>query len=145
MSEVIVYKNSDGSCGIIIPVDFSIEESVQHVPAGCDYRITTRDNLPQDRYFRDAWTDHNNSETVDVDIDKARDIKMDKIRAIRDVKLAELDLPALQAVSKGDAEEIARLEEKKQTLRDIPQNVDLSVCQTLEELKEFIPEELQNV
>lgn len=143
MSKRIVFKNIDGSCGVIIPVDlsFSIEEiAKRNVPEGLDYKIIDISDLPEDRYFRNAWEYEG---TISINMSKARDIHMNKIRVLRDSKLKELDVPNISAISRGDKATALAIEAKKQVLRDIPQTFDLSVYTTPEDLKNAIPEELQ--
>lgn len=166
MSKVIVFKNDDGTCGIIIPApDMLCKTSKtralvpelaqatqaqviewvanKDVPAGKSYRIINRSQIPSDRTFRNAWTDDLDTETVDVNMEAAREIQMESIRKLRDVKLAELDIPNMSAISRGDMEAAASLEAQKQVLRDIPQTFDLTVFSTPNTLKNAIPEELQ--
>lgn len=107
--------------------------ALKDVPNGFNYRITDASNIPTDRTFRDAWTDANPTETVDVDMEKARDIHMNNIRLLRDKKFKELDVETM----KGN-----NVQAQKQVLRDIPQTFDLSNANTPEELKILIPTEL---
>lgn len=59
MDKRIVYINSDGTIGIIIPVDMgemTIEQLAQKdVPTGLTYHIADKSEIPTDRTFRDAW------------------------------------------------------------------------------------------
>lgn len=136
----IVFKNLDGSVGIVIPTaemlhNMSIEQiAFKDVPEGLGWRITNTGNIPSDRTFREAWTDINPTSTVDVDMEKARDIHMSNIRILRDEKLKELDIETL----KGNDVQM-----EKQVLRDIPQTFDLSGATTPEELLNLMPEELK--
>ena len=107
------------------------ELAKKDVPSGLDWRIVDVDKLPTDRIFRDAWTDDFDTETVDVDISKSKQIKMKEIRLIRDEKLKELDIETLKGVD---------VQTQKQQLRDIPQNVVLP--DDLNELADFMPNEL---
>lgn len=91
----------------------------------------TKDDLPQDRYFRNAWIV--SDEKIDIDMDKAREIHMEKIRIARDEALEVLDIETLKGID---------VQAEKQVLRDIPQTFDLSKAQTPEELKALWPEEL---
>lgn len=168
MNKIVIIKNDDGSCGILRPAldmfdknsktralvpelnDCSDDEILawviaKDVPVGRDYRIAETTAIPEDRYFRNAWTDDNESLTVDVDMSKARDIQMDAIRALRDEKLKTLDTAALIAVSQQDFVLSSSLEAEKQVLRDIPDTFNLEVYITPEALKDAIPEELTNV
>ena len=76
-----------------------------------------------------------------VNMTKARDIHMSKIRAVRNKQLASLDVPFMRAVETGDASELARIASEKQVLRDIPQTLDLTT-DTPEELKAIWPIEI---
>jgi len=88
-------------------------------------------DVPQDKTFRNAWVGR--SGKVEVDMAKARDIHLERLRLRRNEKLAELDLETMKGKDvQGD----------KQVLRDLPKTLDLTVCKTPEELKEAWPEEL---
>lgn len=138
MRKVIVIKRDDGSCGIFYK-DLKESKTLEElqlrkdiVPDGCTSRITLESKLP-DRTFRNAWTDDNPTDTVDVDMPKARIIHMDRLRIIRDEKLKELDIEQMKGVD---------VQAQKQALRDLPQNTDLSIATTPEELKAIMPTEL---
>lgn len=154
MEKRIVFKRPDGTCGIVTPSEYGLQRRTIEEIAKKDvprpiigetsdgrpmfgeqypYRIVDTSNIPSDRYFRNAWTDDNITETVDVDMKKACDIHMDVIRRGRDKKMKELDIETL----KGND-----VQPEKQALRDIPQTFDLSKATTPEELKELWPEEL---
>ena len=87
-------------------------------------------SLP-DNDFRSGW--RLDGGTVSVDMDKAREIQMSRIRKKRDKRLTELD--QRQYGKEFDAE--------RQKLRDIPQDFDLTKAETPEELKALWPEELK--
>jgi hypothetical protein len=67
---------------------------------------------------------------------------MDRIREVRNVKLVQLDVETVKALGKGDDKARVEIEMAKQTLRDIPQTLDLDLAQTPEELKVIWPKEL---
>ena len=133
----IVFKRNDGTCGILTPAlksNLTLDKiALKDTPEGCSYRIIDVSQIPDSREFRDAWTDNNNTDTVDIDIAKACDIHMERIRYARDIKLKELDIETM----KGNDVQV-----EKQVLRDIPQNTDLSIASTPEELKAIWPPEL---
>ena len=59
MEKRIIYKNTDGSIGIIIPTNcgLTVEEIARKdVPTGLAYKIVDVSEVPSDRTFRDAWT-----------------------------------------------------------------------------------------
>lgn len=153
---VVVIKNNDGTVAILSPamalfdptsrdrenlaalgITLESDEEVlqwiinKDVPAGKQYRVCTRDKLPSDRVFRNAWTDDNPTETVDVDVVKARGI----IREKRNRKLEELDKKAFAESRKPNGNKEA-VDAEAQRLRDIPQDArfqsdDISVLKEL--------------
>ena len=59
MNKRIIYKNTDGTIGIIIPADcgLTVEQIAQKdVPTGYKYKIVDVSEISSDRTFRDAWT-----------------------------------------------------------------------------------------
>lgn len=85
-----------------------------------------------DRYFREAWDLVEG--VVAVDMPRARDIQMNKIRNARDKKLQELDIETMRGND---------VQSEKQVLRDLPDNIDLTTANTPEELKVIWPEALE--
>ena len=57
----IIFKNVDGSVGVIIPSDDvlktkTVEQvALKDVPAGLAYKIVDESEIPSDRTFRNAW------------------------------------------------------------------------------------------
>jgi len=134
--------------------------SIMHIPEGADpaaevekwqttmlpgeaavgwHEISDND-IPTDRTFRSAWKI--SDKAIAVDMDKARDIQMDRIRSARDAELAALDLPSLRAIEAGDDAKSAEIASQKQALRDLPQTLDLTKATTPEELAAIWPEAL---
>lgn len=89
------------------------------------YSEIADDDVPQDRTFRDAWTPD-----LTVDMPKARDIHMDRIRLVRDEEMKKLDIEQLKGRD---------VTAEKQKLRDIPQTFDLTKAKTAAELKALWP------
>lgn len=59
MDKRIIYKNTDGSIGIIIPANcgLTVEQIAQKdVPKGLSYKIVNVSDISSDRTFRNAWT-----------------------------------------------------------------------------------------
>ena len=77
---------------------------------------------------------------IKVNMSKARDIQMDKIREVRNKELAKKDIEFMKALEADDGS-AAAIATEKQTLRDIPQTFDLTT-NTAEELKQKWPEGL---
>ena len=150
----IIYTNPDDGMVIIIApayksyqTDEETERKViaQSVPEGVSYRLVTESEYEAEvaacsgRVFRDTWEDIEG--TIQVNMSKARDVQMDKIRDVRNKELVALDVPFMKALEAGDTDAQATLKAKKQELRDIPQTFDLTT-DTPEQLKEKWPEGL---
>jgi len=59
MEKRIIYKNTDGSIGIIVPSNcgLTVEEIARKdVPTGLAYKIVDVSEISSDRTFRNAWT-----------------------------------------------------------------------------------------
>jgi len=57
--------------------------------------------------------------SIRINIDKAKAITLDRIRAERAPKLAALDLAFMRAVEQGDTAKQASIAAQKQALRDV--------------------------
>ena len=134
----IIFRENNGAIKIVIPAPkalqaINIETIANKASKGLPWRIIDKSELPMTREFREAWRDINNS--IQIDMIKARELHMDRIRKARNIRLKELDIEQL----KGNDVQL-----QKQVLRDIPQVFDLSSEDTAEKLKLRWPEELIN-
>lgn len=111
-----------------------------HTVHSMPYRVGDDNDLPTDRYFRPAWEDQ--GVAVQVNMSKARAVHMGRIREERDLRLKALDADFIKAIEIGDAAEQQRVATLKQALRDIPQDFDLSMATTPEQLKALWPPQL---
>ena len=80
---------------------------------------------------------------ITVNMDKARDIKKDMIRAERKAKLEALDVEFMRAVEAGDTAARAVIAAKKQALRDATDDPAIAAATTPDELKAVVPTALQ--
>lgn len=80
---------------------------------------------------------------INVNMDKAREIKKDMIRAERNPKLAALDVDFMRAVEQGDTALQAEIAAKKQALRDATDDPAIASATTPDELKAVVPTALQ--
>ena len=75
---------------------------------------------------------------ININIDKAKEIKKDMLRVERGPLLTALDIEVMKNIT--DSVKLAEIEAEKQKLRDITTKVD--VLSTVEELKEATIESL---
>lgn len=80
---------------------------------------------------------------ITVNMNKAREIKKDMIRAERAPLLAALDVEYMRAVEMGDTAKQAEIAAQKQALRDATKDPAISAAQTPDQLKAVVPEALQ--
>lgn len=162
--KVIIYNTDEGKAAVVYPAPSmfdensfdrkrladagvvlkSEEEAMDYVisravPTDKKYVVMEHTDLPEDLYFRDAWT-LDKSRKIGYNMDKAAEIHMDVIREWRDVELRKLDIPSMRAMETGDSQSLYELGVKKQELRDIPQTLDLTKAKTVDELKKILPE-----
>jgi hypothetical protein len=127
---VIIYTNDRGNVSVCYPTGELNVDAVKtkHTPEGSI--IVDADTLPNaDNDFFDAW--ELNGETVSVNIDKAKAITKDRLRAERTPLLAAQDVAFQRALeANGDT---AAIVAEKQRLRDVTSQVD--ACTTLDELR----------
>lgn len=78
--------------------------------------------------------------SIRINIDKAKAIKLDQLRAERAPKLAALDLAFMRAVEQGDTAKQASIAAEKQALRDVTK---VALPDDLTSLKDFKPDILK--
>lgn len=136
MRKLAVTRN-DGGISIVIPTNEATPELMLRdalkVAGYVSHREIDDSELPQDRYFREAWMDNGK---LNIDPDKALEIKKDKLRALRAPKFSELDVSFMRAVEAGDSVLQVDIAKQKQVLRDVTLNLPTD----LEELKNFCPD-----
>lgn len=134
----------DGSVVITTPVgDAKIEDIVARMsfPGFTPVKWKEIDpaSVPTDREFRNAWT--YNGKRFDHDIEKAREVHKDNLRARRAKLFERLDLEVSVATARGDSAEAARLENRRQKLRDITKDPRIASAKSIADLRKIEVEE----
>lgn len=130
MSNVIIFTNENGGVSVCIPTGELPIEQVQSKDCPPDSFIVSASSLPEeDNDFFDAWEQTNG--VVTVNLEKAKSITKDRLRAERAPLLAAQDVAFQRALESG-ADTTAIVAEK-QRLRDITTLAD--VCTTTAELR----------
>ena len=117
----IIYANGSGGVSVIVPTS-SVELALKDVPEGVPYEIVTTDDIPSDRFFRDAWVA--DGAAVAVDLGKAKDIGHDIRRQQRATEFQPFDEIIAKQIPGADgyAAEAAR-----QNIRDKYAEVQLAI------------------
>ncbi|MCK5603008.1 hypothetical protein KAR91_14085 [Candidatus Pacearchaeota archaeon] len=117
----IVINNGDGTVSIVIPIK-PIEKVIKKLELkDGKYRIVDIDALPSDRLFRNAWTDDNQTDTVDVDITRAKEMTHCFRRDYRDKLMKPLDILATVPHKAVEAES------KRQEIRDDNDQMQINI------------------
>jgi hypothetical protein len=129
--KAIVYTRPDGVLMVMRPVintfgeaeGFTEEQAEQRawskLPVDAiNPRFVVESEIPTDRTFRDAWAD--TATKITVDMIKARNIHLERIRIKRNAQLSKLDIEAIKAQDMGNVETLAQIRARKQELRDLP-------------------------
>lgn len=121
--------------------DYMAHVMAKSLPADVETVIEVEDSeIPADRTFRNAWSIKNKK--VDVDMDSAKKLHMDTLRAIRNKQLQSLDVEIVKAIETDDTAAKQAVIALKQKLRDMPETEDLSKIKTPEDLKKHNPDYL---
>jgi hypothetical protein len=93
--------------------------------------------IPADRMFRNAW--RHDGAAFFVDMEGARALHKDRMRAARAPLLAQLDVAYDKADEGGDAAGKADVAARKQALRDVTADPAIAAATTADELKAVWP------
>lgn len=81
--------------------------------------------------------------SIKINMDKAREIRKDQLRAIRAPLLADLDVKFMRAIESQDTELQAQIAAQKQELRDVTKDPAIAEATTIAELKAALPNVLK--
>jgi len=132
----ILFEDNEGRLCLVIPADKKSIERTLGTLSDAEYEAHVKERsipkdakkvrdiedkyIPTTREFRGAWCDITAEPRIDIDCEKARDIKLAHIRTIRDKELLKTDGEYMKLISTdGAADSIAKVREEKQALRDI--------------------------
>lgn len=80
--------------------------------------------------------------SIVIDMNKAREIKKQELRFKRQPELEKLDIEFQKALERNNHEEMARIADLKQRLRDITIDPMIDAAQTTEELNRITVENI---
>lgn len=117
MNNVIIYQDGADLCVIHPAPGATMEQLVTAIPAGASYIAMNAADLPEDRYFREAWKLVDGALTIDIE--GAKEIQRNHWRRLRRPKLEALDLAFMQALEANDSVAQAEIAAQKTALRDV--------------------------
>jgi hypothetical protein len=130
-----IYENDEGGITIVTPSD-KTDLTLDEIKDKCcpsEKTIVTinKSEMPSNRNFRNAWK--LNSNNIETDMTKAKEIHKDNIRNARVSKLAELDIEFQKALETSAS--TTDIVSKKQALRDAPADSAITEASSEAELK----------
>lgn len=129
---------------ILTETDYkTIEQNILDLSGLASYSEITIDDVPSDRTYRNAWRE--NAGKIEVDLNEAKQIKLNEIRELRNKQLAALDYEYIKADEASSVAQKSIIAAKKQSLRDLPATEKFAGVTTPEQLKDYIPVELRQV
>lgn len=134
MNNIIIYQDGADLCVIHPAEGTPMEALVLAVPEGAAYIAMDVEDLPEDRYFRDAWKLVGGSLTIDIELAKA--VQRNRWRKLRAPKLDALDLAYLRAIEAGDSALQADIAATKAALRDV---TDTELPNDIEAIRNTVP------
>lgn len=132
MKNVIIFTNERGGVSVCVPTGELPIEQVQSkdIPTGVKSYIVDAASLPEDdNDFFDAWEQTDG--IVTVNLEKAKEITKNRLRAERAPLLAAQDVLFQRALETGA--DTSAIVAEKQRLRDVTNSVDS--CTTTAELR----------
>ena len=93
--------------------------------------------IPAERTFREGWEVSEDTAVISVNMERAKDIWRDKIRAARVEALEALDAAYMKALETGA--DTSSIIAQKQALRDAPALASIDNATTPDELKAIQP------
>lgn len=108
--------------------------AARNVPPGVPYLIVEDQQLPVGINWVDAWQIDFENKKVVINIDRARSIRREQLRAARAPVLQMLDVEYQKADENNNSELKQQIAQRKQALRDITVHPDLESATTVQEL-----------
>jgi hypothetical protein len=126
-----------------LPTEEGVDPQVKRIPSNptgnhaVSWRQITYDDVPPDRFYRNAWRD--DGKKIYHDMDHVRKLHLEHLRRERVPILEQKDRDWMRAMGQGKMEDVKRIEEDRQTLRDLPTTIlkELEKAKTPEEVKKI--------
>lgn len=120
----ILYTRQDGGVSIVIPAEGKTQEEVisKAVPNDAiNIRVISDSDIPASREFRDAWVDVEEGSQIDISVERAKELALQHLRRVRDLKFIETDARYIASLSKG--EDTSAIVAEQVMLRNITEDI----------------------
>ena len=131
------YNNKSGRISVI---SFSDPKLMYRVPKDS---IKISNPVEEEDPSSEYWDSYIiKDKKIIIDLEKAKEIRLNYLKNIRNNKLQQLDTEQLIALGRGNSDEVKELEQIKQTLRDITDKINWSFVKSLYDIRHILPPEL---
>lgn len=144
----IVVERPDGGVSIIRPTGGRHEGEADDayldrlrraaVPDAVSWRVIDDSEIPQDRYFRDAWAPGDAAEPVRVPRDRAEAVHRARLLERAAEKRERWIRARMEALAVEDNPRAAKTAKALRDLRSVDR-VDLTTCSSLDDIKRCVP------
>lgn len=139
----IIYKQENGTVALVVPTgQYTLEQVIESaVPVGAPYLVIDDENIP-DGFMEfhgavNANFDDPINISIQVDIETAKEIAKENIRAQRKALFEENDIALRDAMLSGNKIALKAAVDKRDRLRDATKQVN--ALSTLDELRRVKP------
>lgn len=155
LNKRLLFEDSEGYCHIVVPnanfrqpkesdalaVSRLFEISIPNVShfIACD-----KDKIPTDFSFRDAWKLGDLNEPIKIDFEKAIQIHRERLKKTAQRKISQLWVQMEEALKSRNLPLQVAIRKTSFILETIHE-MNLTHCQTLDDLKNTVPKELHDV
>lgn len=129
-----ILNRSDGGVSIMSILDDSkVEDEILKSQFDIiSFRELTENEVLPRRDYREAWSDQ--GKTIEVDLEKAKEVKRQFLRKERVSILNDLDVESIKALESNDSVKLEEVKNEKQRLRDAPSSPAIDNATSLEDL-----------
>jgi hypothetical protein len=139
----VIYQQENGTVALVVPTgQYTLEQVIESaVPVGAPYLVINDEHIPDGFMdFHGAVTanfDDPINITIEVDMDKAKEIAKQSIREMRKPLFEENDIAIRDALLSGNKIHLKAAIDKRDRLRDATKKVQ--ALNTLDELRKVKP------
>jgi hypothetical protein len=142
MATNYIYKQEDPNTGEkegrVGMITIFNEDEMHRVPEGAvEVGDVPVEEDPDGAYF-DAWR-LQESGTVKIDVEAAKEVRMDFLKQRRERLLKHLDAAQFRHHCSKEQDKVDELEQQKNALRDFPDKINWSVIHNLNDVKHILP------
>jgi hypothetical protein len=151
----LLYMTENGDISIVIPASkekveeilgiMSYDEYRNHIisksiPDGLSFIEIDDSVIPRSREFRNAWEYDKNKKSIEINLNKAINIQLERLRFERNEILKKYDGLTIKAIDTSDDQLLSDVKIKKQLLRDSTNCLKKLFPESIDDIKSATPD-----